>query len=316
MGEKFNQYRDELAESIKSLPKEERKMALDAAQSTKEYEDAKLNRDYEKGREKAAALLQGFLKDGENFAFKRYTPGTTHSDEGGSPELPASSAALDDFARYYDTTLKKIFTSQLTPEASNAYAKLQELSAKKIFIDLGCGRMWSDGSRAMIDMTGVLGGKMYVGADRYHVRPLVTDGKNKYCRTHIKERPPELVTPAAYIRQDMLQVIKKFKDDSGVVIMNGVEFGLATPGHVHGRREAADKYRKELNTEIARVIGKDGFIIANDISDMLDFHSADSMFRVDPELSALFSQSGVVNEYVFRVRQNNSDTINKDASSS
>jgi hypothetical protein len=193
-------------------------------------------------------VVQGFFR--EDF---KTTEATTNSKEAGDASTGTHHG--DSWTEYYRNFSEKISKH---PEILE---RLENLSKDRLFVDLGCGGDFIPA----INIANRVGAKVYLGVDKFNVCKSVKtiDGVTQYKITddvtlRSDTLEPQSIIPAVVYREDMLTAVKKIKDNSSVLLFNGMEEELFS----FMSREQQEKYFSELAGEIKRIIGKDGYILS------------------------------------------------------
>lgn len=140
--------------------------------------------------------------------------------------------------------------------------RLKILSEDRLFVDLGCG----SNQDIAIDIANVVGSKAYLGVDKFNVGGTLRvkgDGGEEIFHRKTKDITAQIKIqdsiPAILWQEDMVEALKKIKNDSAILMFNGMEpelFDMMSP-------EKHKKYFTELANEVKRVVGKNGYILSS-----------------------------------------------------
>lgn len=144
--------------------------------------------------------------------------------------------------------------------------KVRKKSKDKIMVDLGCGYDNGKGVDSVIKLSQLFNTDAYFGIDKHYVGGPYTkeSGDHYYLKTYmnwdVERQDSQGEKPIAIMhRSDMLEAVKKIKDNSAVLVFNGIEdevfFG--NPSH-----DMPKNYFEELGKEVKRIVGIGGYILS------------------------------------------------------
>jgi len=261
--------RDEWADEIKAVPKEGREKKLESLKSRQEYKESYFWKN-------ALQKLYKHVKGDVKFDFTEKFEDPVRNNEKVSNSFPES------WSRLYKESgfLLAIEEGDIKDEAKEELSNLRKMSYGRIFLDLGCGNRENDSVAPAAKLAELFGGEAYFGIDKFNINhePMTNEykqtelsnnnlslntwntGKEPKHGREMKELWSENSIPSFTHRGDMLETLKKFKNDSAVVILNGIEKELF---NFDTQPTIVERYFNELKIEIKRVIGEGGYIITS-----------------------------------------------------
>lgn len=197
-------------------------------------------------------IMRSFFLD-ETFNTNQEIEGTS---EDSSWEQGAECS--ESWNRFMEDILSKL--EKKTPELLN---KIKEASKNRILVDLGCGTQ----PEVPVEIANGFGCAGYLGVDKFNVGRSYSkkeDGGQKryYEKTSDITLRSDInsAIPAVLMREDMLEALKMLKDNSSVLLFNGIEWELFRLMPEEKRRQ----YFSDIAKELHRVVGEKGYILSTE----------------------------------------------------
>ncbi len=228
------------SQGVKKIPKEE------VGKTQKDYELE------ERVREK---IVSSF------FISEKFVIDQEIEDTDKDPDWGEGADCSESWDRFMEDILKKVSKNK------ELIDQIKESSKNRVMIDLGCGLH----QEFAVEIANGFGCSAYLGVDKHNVGRHVIqkeDGK-KYRRVTEEITLYDNINskiPAVLIREDMLEALKKLKDNSSVLLFNGIEWELFRLMPEDKRR----KYFSDIAQEIRRVVGENGYILSSQ-TEMLNY---------------------------------------------